>query len=131
MVAPPIAAPQSAAEGLAVLPAAAGHNLYVANFKGSTVTVYASGSDKLLRTISHSVNVPVALAFDGSGNLYVANNPYYQKGTIAIYAPGANKALRRISRGVNHPVGTAPSLPTATLSLQAKKLVTKIGGPVE
>lgn len=37
-----------------------------------TVTVYASGSTKVLRTITQGVYYPYALVFDGSGNLYVA-----------------------------------------------------------
>jgi DNA-binding beta-propeller fold protein YncE len=37
------------------------------------VTVYAPGSKSVLRTISQGLNDPGALAFDGSGNLYVAN----------------------------------------------------------
>ena len=39
--------------------ASAGANLYVANGSGSTVTLYASGSTSLLRTISQGVKVPV------------------------------------------------------------------------
>ena len=46
-------------------------NLYVTNV--ATVTVYAQGSTKVLRTISKGVTGPEALAFDSSGNLYVAN----------------------------------------------------------
>ena len=60
--------------------AVAGANLYVANCaagcggKGKgTVTVYAQGKTKVLRTISKGVVYPFALAFDGNRNLYVAN----------------------------------------------------------
>ena len=49
MFAPPIASQQSAAVASAEITAAAGRNLYVANYASSTVSVYASGSTKLLR----------------------------------------------------------------------------------
>ena len=39
------------------------NSLFVANEYGNTVTVYASKTRDILRTISQSVNDPVALAF--------------------------------------------------------------------
>jgi hypothetical protein len=85
-------------------------NLYVANdgcpasscrhVVGSTITVYAPGSTKVLRTITKTVDQPFALAFDGSGNLYVAN---YGVNTVTVYAPGSTKVLRTIEKGVDRP----------------------------
>ncbi len=73
-------------------------NLYVTNV--ATVTVYAQGSTKVLRTISKGMSGPEALAFDGSGNLYVAN---YTNNTVTEYAPGGTYAVRTISQGVSGP----------------------------
>jgi DNA-binding beta-propeller fold protein YncE len=88
------------------LPSTAGPNLYVANYLGY-VTVYAPGSGSVLRTIKKGVNGPYALAFDGSGNLYVANCGLncggMRKGTATVYSAGRNKLLRTISQGVDQP----------------------------
>jgi sugar lactone lactonase YvrE len=85
-------------------------NLYVANdgcpasscghVVPSTVTVYAPGSTKVLRTITTTVDQPFALAFDSSGNLYVAN---YNANSVTVYAPGSTKVLRTIEKGVDRP----------------------------
>ena len=101
-VAPLIAAPQSLPANLAPLVRSAGANLYVANSGDNTVTVYAPGSKKVLRKISQGVSAPVALAFDGSGNLYVANSY-----SVTVYAPGRTKVLRKTSQGVSAPVALA------------------------
>ena len=66
----------------------------------STVTVYAPGSKNVLRTISQGVNAPYALAFDGSGDLYVANA---NANTVTVYASGGGTVLRTISKGVKYP----------------------------
>src|SRR5580704_7991027 len=71
-------------------------NLYVAN--EATVTVYAQGSTKVLRTISKGLSDPVALVFDSSGNLYVAN---FYNNTVTVYAPGGTYTVRTISQGVS------------------------------
>ncbi|MEO6834487.1 MAG: NHL repeat-containing protein [Candidatus Tumulicola sp.] len=89
-------------------------NLYVANsgctgstcspYVPYTLTVYAPGTEKVLRTITAGLNGPVALAFDASGNLYVANSPQYGgPSTVTVYAPGSNNVLRTISQGVDFP----------------------------
>ena len=88
-------------------------NLYVANFacpttfcrnnheyRHSTVTVYAQGSGSVLRTIRQGLKEPYRFAFDGSGNLYVANYGY---NNVTVYAPGSDTVLRTISQGVNNP----------------------------
>ncbi|MGA8534919.1 MAG: hypothetical protein WB615_12500, partial [Candidatus Tumulicola sp.] len=91
----------------------AGSNLYVANLVGDTVTVYAPGSGAVLRTISHGVNEPEVLAFDGSGDLYVANDSYrYPRnrgGSVTVYAPGKTRARLKIgpTQGVNVPKALA------------------------
>jgi DNA-binding beta-propeller fold protein YncE len=76
-----------------------GANLYVANYSDNSVTVYAPGSSKVLRAISQGVKGPDALAFDGSGNLYVANAGGNNAATwVTVYAPGSTSPSRRISR---------------------------------
>jgi DNA-binding beta-propeller fold protein YncE len=78
--------------------------LYVANYGTSTVTVYAAGSDSLLRTISTGIDLARALAFDKAGNLYAAN---YNNATVTVYRPGTTKPRRTISQGVSGPLALA------------------------
>jgi DNA-binding beta-propeller fold protein YncE len=74
-------------------------NLYVANAGNATVTVYARGSNSVLRTISEGLTVPSALAFDGAGSLYVLNCEYCYSaaGDVTVYAAKSGKLLRTIS----------------------------------
>lgn len=72
-----------------------------ASSQGDVVNVYAPRSKKLLRTITQGIAGPHALAFDPSGNLYVANGSgKYQ--AITVYAPGSSKLSRRIARGLTY-----------------------------
>jgi hypothetical protein len=64
------------------------------------VTVYAPGLTSVLRTISKGVKGPRALAFDGSGNLYIAN---FTNNTVTEYAPGGTYVVRTISKGISGP----------------------------
>ncbi len=82
--------------------------LFVANHgSNNNVTEYAlpyTGGAPTA-TISNSVNAPLGLAFDSSGNLFVANRG---NGTVTEYAPpytGAPTAT--ISNSVNAPAGLA------------------------
>jgi DNA-binding beta-propeller fold protein YncE len=52
--------------------------------------VYAAGGSTLVRSITSGVKYPVGLAFDASGNLYVANAPRRGKNTVTEYAPGTS-----------------------------------------
>jgi sugar lactone lactonase YvrE len=76
-------------------------NLYVANITTSgntgSITVYAAGAtgDAIpIRTISGANTQlafwPSAVAFDASGNLYVANPTSGAMPSITVYAPGSN-----------------------------------------
>jgi YVTN family beta-propeller protein len=66
------------------------------------VRVYSKGTNKLLRTLTNQ-SPPVALAVDGSGNLYVA---YQYPGSVSVYSP-SGKLLRTISKGIEYPVALA------------------------
>lgn len=72
-------------------------NLYVAN--AADVTVYAPGSREILRKISRVE--PAALAFDSSGNLYVANDT--GTGRVPVYPPGATAPSRTVTQLVSNP----------------------------
>jgi DNA-binding beta-propeller fold protein YncE len=85
--------------GSASLPASSFGHLYVAN--AASVTVYAPNKTSVLRTISNVT--PYALAFDGAGNLYVANEPSGGQADVVVYAHGSNSVLRTISTGVRTP----------------------------
>jgi DNA-binding beta-propeller fold protein YncE len=115
-VAPQIGAHQSSAR-ITSRPVTEGPNLYIANggYPANTVTVYAPGSNSVLRTISQGVYQPQALAFDVGGNLYVANYGCFSgpscsptvPSTVTVYAPGSTSVLRTISQGVNTPAALA------------------------
>jgi YVTN family beta-propeller protein len=79
-------------------------NVFVANFGGNDVAVYAPGKSKLLRTISKGVKGPYCLRFDGSGNLYVANN---LASTVTVYDNAGPQVTRTIKQGVSHPTALA------------------------
>ena len=83
-------------------------NLYVANCPScsvfdpiskkrnasGTISVYAHGKSAPARTIATGVEGPNALAFDGAGNLWVAN---YKVGTVTEYAPGQSAPSQTIA----------------------------------
>lgn len=81
--------------------------LYVANaFGGSyssgAVTVYRAGTGALARTITDGINEPTALAFDTSGDLFVANTAGSSTsggGNVTEYAPGGSTVLRTYQSG--------------------------------
>jgi sugar lactone lactonase YvrE len=78
-------------------------NLYVASGcvnHNNPISEYAHGSSSLMRTISHGVYFPCAVALDASGNLYVAN---YGSSTVAVFPPGASQPSRTISAGLRAP----------------------------
>jgi sugar lactone lactonase YvrE len=67
--------------------------------------VYAPGSGHVIRSISRFANWPDALAFDGSGNLYVSD--YYPNRRIAVYPPGGRRPILSITDGVYDPEAIA------------------------
>ena len=80
-----------------------GPNLYVANDPSGgpySITVYAKGTSRLLRKISDNVNEPTRLAFDISGNLYVAS---YPNNTVTVFGSGTDKVLETIRTGIDGP----------------------------
>ncbi len=96
----------------------AADNVYIATRKTNVISVYAPGSLTPTRTISDGVEVASSLAFDGSGNLYVANGlgggscdveGKAYAGSITIYAPGASSPFQTItgSDGLCYPARLA------------------------
>lgn len=67
------------------------------------MTAYAPGKTQPLRKISTDVDRPVALAIDGSGNLYVANEGSSAGPSVTVYAPHSTRLLRAISNGIHTP----------------------------
>ncbi|MFY9738290.1 MAG: hypothetical protein WAK11_04470 [Candidatus Cybelea sp.] len=89
-------------------------NLYVAlcpsclpygTGKGSVV-VYRAGTTKVLRAITDGTEIPLSLAFDTDGNLYVANSVYPHP-DVSVYAPGSSQPLRKLRRRLNSPLAIA------------------------
>ncbi len=82
-------------------------NIYVADSGGASgeVVEYGADSRKVLRTITDGINRPFSLAFDASGNLYVANHlSRGQKGSVTVYPPTGTTMLREITDGVSRPI---------------------------
>ncbi|MGB8910607.1 MAG: hypothetical protein WCC84_17825 [Candidatus Cybelea sp.] len=86
------------------------NNLYVAlcptcfeyHSGNSSINVYEAGTTKLLRTITKGIDIPLSLAFDTTGNLYVADGAYPHPG-VTVYAPGSSKPLRKLTKGLTGP----------------------------
>jgi sugar lactone lactonase YvrE len=86
------------------------NNLYVAlcptcfeyETGSSSINVYEAGTTKLLRTITKGVNMPLSLAFDSKGNLYVADGAYPHP-AVKVYAPGSSRPLRKVTKGLKAP----------------------------
>jgi hypothetical protein len=86
------------------------NNLYVAlcptcfeyHSGNSSINVYESGTTTLLRTITKGVDIPLSLAFDTTGNLYVADGAYPHP-AVTVYAPGSSKPLRKLTKGLTGP----------------------------
>ncbi len=70
--------------------------LYVVNSggEGGSVTVYGPGSASPLRTITTGMRFPEGLAFDSSGNLYVAN-----RGSVTVYDSATGSLIRTLDVG--------------------------------
>jgi hypothetical protein len=90
------------------------NNLYVAlcptcfeyHSGNSSINVYEAGTMKLLRTITKGVDIPLSLAFDTTGNLYVADGAYPHP-AVTVYAPGSSKPLRKLTKGLTGPSAIA------------------------
>jgi hypothetical protein len=96
-------------------------NLYVANEAGGgrcgteanagTVTVYAPGASSPSYTITTAEGLcnPRALAFDPSGNLYVANSDDAKEfaGSVTVYSAGTATLLQTITDGIGTPESVA------------------------
>ncbi|HEY3675824.1 MAG TPA: hypothetical protein VGK84_07495 [Candidatus Tumulicola sp.] len=61
---------------------------------------FAAGSTQLLQTVTHGVSGPSSIAFDGEGNLYVANDG--QTKDVTVYSPDG-RLIRTITQGIDYP----------------------------
>ena len=77
--------------------------LAVANSSANDVTMYVNGANLPLTTVQSAISNPQALAFDSSGNLFVANLP----GSVTVYAPPYGGVSTTIGNGINHPQALA------------------------
>jgi hypothetical protein len=92
-------------------------DLFVANWRCSMcsdryyVTVYQPGGSRPVLKITKGIKVPLALAVDSKGWLYVANNPPAYGGGggpfgwISVYAPGGSQPVRKVK--VRDPIALA------------------------
>jgi hypothetical protein len=85
------------------------------------ISVYAPGALRPSRTVTSPRGyVPMALAFDGSGKMYVANgpaddNPNRNVGLVLVYPRNGVRPERTISNGVHQPVSIAVDVTAGTL----------------
>ena len=77
--------------------------LYVANWSGNSIGVYATGSANPVRSIRRGVRAPNAIVFDRAGYLYVSNEGC----CVSVYAPGTDRPAYVIRTGVNWPAALA------------------------
>jgi hypothetical protein len=88
-------------------------NLYVLNeCAGSggcinsqnNVAIYAQDSD-LPTVVADGLDFPLAIAVDGSSNLYVANNgsSLSDPGSVTVYTSGTHSLIRTVTRNVVNP----------------------------
>jgi hypothetical protein len=97
-------------DGVRTVATDSSNNLYVAlcpscfdYYSGkSSINVYKAGTTKLLRTITKDVDVPLSLAFDTVGNLYVADDAYPHP-AVTVYAPGSSTLLRKLTKELAGP----------------------------
>jgi sugar lactone lactonase YvrE len=68
------------------------------------VTVYAAKSRKLIRLLTDGIEVPIALASDSHGNIYVGNE---KNNSVAIFPPGASSPHKIIREGISDPASMA------------------------
>ena len=68
---------------------------------GTTVSEFAAGSTTPTKTLT-GLNGPIALAFDSSGNLYVANDGDGSGTTVSEFAPGSTTPTKTLS-GLSSP----------------------------
>jgi hypothetical protein len=88
-------------------------NVYAAQLTGKSsessgvVKVFHPRAQRPFRIIHRGISNPTALAFDSSGDLYVANCAacWSEEGTgsVAEYAPGSDTPLRVLKHGINSP----------------------------
>lgn len=69
-----------------------------------TVSVYASKSRKLIRILTKGVEVPIALASDSHGSIYVGNE---KNNSVAIFPPGASLPDKIIRKEISDPASMA------------------------
>src|SRR5262249_12533967 len=99
--------PLTGLNGPSALAVDAAGNLYVANFNGGTVSVFAPGSTAPTATLTGLRN-PQALAVDARGNLFVANgfNGFGGSRTeVSVFARDGTPFA--ISSGLNDPTALA------------------------
>jgi YVTN family beta-propeller protein len=82
------------------------NNAYIA--AGGAVSVFAQGATKPTRTITQGIGIPVAVAIDSSGNLYVGNYVSTKDcGSVTEYNAATGALENTITDGVCYPISIA------------------------
>jgi hypothetical protein len=68
------------------------------------IAIYAPLQKKPLRTITDGIDMPVALAVDAAGNVFVGNaGARSGHASVTFYGPGSKSVSRKITRGLTWP----------------------------
>lgn len=82
---------------------ASGPRIYVTNLLNNTVTVYKPNGKRTIPTIRDGIDMPRAVAVDGTGKIYVAN---IGNDTVTTYKPDGKRTTPTI-RELHFPTGIA------------------------
>ena len=101
-----------------------GSLIFVVNSFPASVTVYnaSSHSSKPVATITQNLDNAARPCVDGSGVLYVPNDPPTGGGWISEYALGHTELLREVTKGISSPAACA-------IDSSGNLWVTNISGP--
>jgi sugar lactone lactonase YvrE len=99
-------------------------DLYVSDFQNNDVIEFEAGQTRIVQNFAQGMSQPTALAFDGAGNLYVANDGPVSNGgnSVTVYNQ-SGVLIRAITNGIQHPTQMA-------FDSQGNLYVSNLGGPV-
>ena len=83
----------------------AGKALFVSETGANSVNIYDLKNLQLVRSVTNGVSLPLGVAFDNNGVLYVVNQPEGGSNTVTEYAPGAKTPEQTLTVGETAAIG--------------------------